>query len=199
MVLDKFNGRLINARVWIETFEMESERLDVTTDRYCEAICLFLEGPVAEWYSATRKIIGTSNWETWKKSFLDTFADKGWSEVNLAVNFRHVKGPISEYALKKLNLLLDADPELTERSRVNLIVVGLPPFIQSRLNRKEVTSFSRLMSELNQLNTATNKVNSTTRNDKISGYTRNSDRKSCSICEKKRFSRQVTLDGNVFF
>ncbi len=62
-----------------------------------------------------------------------------------------------EYAIKKLKLLLDADSELTEKTRAGLIMIGLPSFVSDRINRKDVMKQSDLVIELGQLEAVVSK------------------------------------------
>ena len=189
IVLGKFNGRNCNATTWMTMLETECARLGITEERYCEVIRLFIEGPVNDWYTANRVLLGTATWGTWKQSFLDNFSNKGWSNVSYAYNFKFVKGSISEYALKKLSLLVDVDPTLNENTRVCFIVVGLPLSIQSRLNRDEITTVNKLMIKLNQLDTAfqprsnSNTITSSNKNSYFN-KTGSAERKPCYYCEK---------------
>ncbi|KAJ8671777.1 hypothetical protein QAD02_003036 [Eretmocerus hayati] len=50
-VLDKFSGKSANARRWIETFEKECERFEVTKDgEKIEILGFFLEKTSSDWY-----------------------------------------------------------------------------------------------------------------------------------------------------
>lgn len=60
-----------------------------------------------------------------------------------------------EYAIKKLNYLLDADPLLVEQSRINLIVVGPPNFIQTQISKADTDTFKKLLAKLNKLESMT--------------------------------------------
>lgn len=71
----------------------------------------------------------SSPWSEWSNVFLDTFADNGWARVCSAFAFKYVCGSYSDYTIKMLNLLLDADPGLNEKSRAIQIVIGLPYYI----------------------------------------------------------------------
>lgn len=127
------------------------------------------------------------------------FRRKDWSDIVFSYNYKYWSGPLADYALKKLNLLVDADPALTKISRVNLIVIGLPLLVRDRIDRAKVTSFSALMRELNQLESLAtisvkNKFNSKGTPNVFSGENKSSgqkkERKPCSICEKmKKFNR----------
>lgn len=151
IVLEKFNGNNYNATTWIELFEQECDRVDAETDQYMDVLRLLLEGHPQVWYAVTKKTIGTGSWATWKKEFKVAFGSKGWNEVSDAYKYKYIGGSLIEYAFKKHNLLLDADPGLPELSRVNMIVVGLPNFAQSRISRASIDTIKKLTVELNQL------------------------------------------------
>ena len=91
---------------------------------------------------------------------LDNFHERGWDEIMFAYSYKYVKGSLFDYAIKKLNLLLDADSELTERSRINHIVYGLPAFVRAKLNRRDIVTQSDLMVELGQLESLVSKPKS---------------------------------------
>jgi hypothetical protein len=196
-VLDKFAGKNANAENWITLFECECERMKVPTEQYTDALRLFLEGSASEWYSAMRMTLGTITWAVWKKTFKETYENKGWSDLWMAYNFsyKYYKGTLSEFATKKLNLLVNADSDLTERSRVGHIVTSLPTFVQSRINRAKVDTFAKLMNELMQIEDGFGKGNQKgnighdkkgfmNAHDKKTGSF-NRKRKHCEYCTKK--------------
>jgi len=94
------------------------------------------------------------SWGYWNNSFMDTFAEISWSEIAYAYTFKYLSGPLLNFALKKRSLLIDADPDLTVNSQINLIVTALPPFIRSKLIKKNVKTVEDLMSRLRQLEQA---------------------------------------------
>ncbi len=126
-----------------------------------------------------------SSWEDWADAFLHTFADRGWTEVCNAFSFKYLTGSYADYAIRKLKLIVDADPELTEKSRVLQIVIGLPAHIREKINRKRVDTFCKLVTELNQFESVKPFVSDssskprpeTSRTFVTSRY------KPCSICE----------------
>ena len=69
-------------------------------------------------------------WQRWIELFLDTYWEKGWVDVALAYSYKYIKGTLIDYAVKKLNLLLEADS--------NHIVSGGPQSFQ--LNTQPPTS-----------------------------------------------------------
>lgn len=52
------------------------------------------------------------------------------------------------YVIKKFNLLIQADPDLTEKSRVIFIVIDLLPHIREKINRETTDTQRKLMLEL---------------------------------------------------
>ncbi|KAL3271820.1 hypothetical protein HHI36_022290 [Cryptolaemus montrouzieri] len=57
----------------------------------------------------------------------------------------------SRLRAKKLNLLIDADPELTANSQMNFIVLGLPTDVRLRIDKYDLLSRDALMSRIRQL------------------------------------------------
>ncbi|KAK9872560.1 hypothetical protein WA026_018695 [Henosepilachna vigintioctopunctata] len=131
--------------------------------RFPQVLKVFLEGPALDWFLAFLKTHTLSYpWEFWQNSFLDTFSEIGWNEINYAYTFRYISGPMLDYALKKRNLLIDADPELTLNSQLNFIVLGLPFQIRSRLRKRDLNSIDILMSHVRQLEGSINNKNKNT-------------------------------------
>lgn len=185
MVLDKFTGRNQNAQSWITIFSHECVRVKIENAQKIDALRLFLEGVPTEWYATTKKLILTENWDEWETSFLDSFSEKGWTAAVHAYTFRYMGGSLAEYAIKKHNVLVDADPDLTELSRVTHIVVGLPPHIREKLSRNETTTYGKLMIELNQLESSVSRYKNAKPNSGQTNKTEGTEkRKPCSICEK---------------
>lgn len=87
-------------------------------------------------------------WEFWNNSFLDTFDEKSWDQIEYAYSFKYLNGSFLDFALKKRSLLIEVDPDLTLKSQINLIVVSLPQFIKNKLNKKDLVTIEDLMSRL---------------------------------------------------
>lgn len=152
MILEKFSGKNQNAKTFLDLLVKECERLNIESTRYSEVLRLFLEGSALDWYLSFLKINSLSyGWEFWKNSFLDTFSEVGWTEINYAYTFRYINGSLLDYALKKLNLLIDADPDLTANSQMNFIVLGLPANVRSRISKSDLKSRDTLMSCIRRL------------------------------------------------
>ncbi|KAL3277804.1 hypothetical protein HHI36_013146 [Cryptolaemus montrouzieri] len=197
LILEKFNGKNQNAKTFLSILAKECERLNIESSRYSEVLRLFVEGPALDWYLTFLKINSFSyEWEFWQNSFLDTFSEVGWTEINYAYTFRYLNGSLLDYALKKLNLLIDADPELTANSQMNFFVLGLPTDVRLRINKCDLLSRDALMSRIRQLEPLVvnndKKMNSS-RNDRFNAV-RNSERvenTSGGELKYKKLNRQV--------
>lgn len=184
-VIEKFNGRTPNPNTWIQNLERECQRLEIPTERNCEVLRLFIEGIAVEWYQTIWTLSGIANWQTWRESFLDYFGSRGWTESSFAYNFRYVSGSFSSYVIKKLSLLANCDPELSDNSRIMIVVAGLPSFLYDKLERDKMKTVSDLIKKINQLDrpqTKTSKNNNS--NDNNSERIRNPNFKACSYCAK---------------
>uniref|UniRef100_A0ABD2X0U4 RNA-directed DNA polymerase n=1 Tax=Trichogramma kaykai TaxID=54128 RepID=A0ABD2X0U4_9HYME len=160
MILEKFHGKNCNAEAWMKLFVLECTRLNINENRFSEVLRLFLEGSASEWFSSFMKTNSLArDWEDWSNSFVDTFVQKSWSEIAFAYSFKYLNGSYLDFALKKINLLIDVDPELTIESQINLIVIGLPGFVRSKIDKKNIVKVEDLMAKLRQLEPVSNKFN----------------------------------------
>jgi hypothetical protein len=143
-----------------------------------------LEGPALDWFLTIYKTSALNlPWDDWEKSFLGTFGEKSWHDIEYAYSFRWLNGPFLDFALKKRNLLIDADPDLTINSQINFIVLALPKFIRSRLNKKDLFTIESLMSILRQLDPiSNNNTNANKSESEVNKYKRSSV--PCRICQK---------------
>lgn len=187
-VLEPFKGKTENAEFWIRTFEEECHRCDVTSDeKKVEALRLFMEESGRDWFtSAHMKLSSPVNWRSYRESFLQTFSDKGWVNVRGAFNFKFLGGSLLEFALRKEKLLLEVDPNMATSTRIYLIVVGLPVYIQDRIDKDTITTKENLMGNLRKLESLVNKKpkiaieKSSNLNKKIVRI----EKKPCYICER---------------
>ncbi|XP_076397156.1 uncharacterized protein LOC143265993 isoform X1 [Megachile rotundata] len=195
IILEKFNGKNFNAESWMKIFVAECKRLEIKENKYPEVLRLFLEGPASNWFSIFLKTNSlTCEWEHWNKSFMDTFNQKSWSEIAYAYTFRYLNGPFLDFALKKRNMLIDIDPDLTINSQINLIVIALPHFVKSRLERKNLTNIDNLMSLLSQMEPINNRNFNEKKDDKQKynedRQTNQRSRKPCAYCESVGFKNR---------
>ncbi|XP_076660132.1 uncharacterized protein LOC143363438 [Halictus rubicundus] len=152
MVLEKVDGENFKANTWLKLFIQECERVRITQANYAETLRLFLDKSALEWFSTCMKEQSlVNNWELWKNSFLETFSAQSWAEIAYAYNFKFLNGSLLEYALKKRNLLLEADEDMAVNTQINLIVINLPKFIQNKLEKKSLNNIEDLMSKLKQM------------------------------------------------
>lgn len=151
LTIEKFNGRQ-STTDWIERFERECARNKINSaGQMIEAMKFFMKDSALDWYHAKYKQLGLSNWSSWKSSLLEIFADKGWAAVNRAYDFKYIGGLFLEFALRKDNLLLEAEPEMTEKSRIGAIVYCLPKAVQKELDREKIKTVDLLCVELRRL------------------------------------------------
>lgn len=144
LTIEKYNGRQ-NTSDWIERFERECARNKINhASQMIEAMKFFLIDSALDWYHSKYKQLGLSNWSTWRASLLEIFADKGWAAVNRAYDYRYIGGLLLDFALRKDNLLLEAEPRMTERSRIGAIVYCLPKPVQKELDREKISSVDLL-------------------------------------------------------
>jgi len=153
---------------------------------------LLLDESPQNWYrSALERYTLQSDWDSWRDSFLETYAEKGWAPLRYAYTFRYINGSLLEYTLKKETLLIEADPKLAIDTRINLIVLGLPVYIQNRIDKEEIKTLENLMNELRKLEPLTESRRSKFRKKEETGRTSpklltvraQSERKPCPICE----------------
>ena len=142
-VIEKFGSKPTNAMAWLNIFETECKWLGILENRYWEVIRLDLENSAVDWYQTTRMTFKNASWDRWRSSFLDAFAQKGWSNARSAISFRYILGSLSEYALRKENLLVNFNPIMDDDTKIALIVVNLPVSIQERLSLIHISEPTR--------------------------------------------------------
>ena len=190
MMLEKFSSKNQNAKSWLNLFLLECQRLKLNEKQYPESLKLYLEGPALDWFSSLYKNCSMNKpWDYWETSFLSTFGEKSWSEIDYAYSFHWLNGPLLDFALKKINLLIDVDPDLSISSQINFIVLALPKFVRSRINKKEIVTIENLMSSLRQLDPISNN------NTHVSKYEFDINRQKrsfipCQICEKAGYTNR---------
>lgn len=205
IILEKFNGKNVNPEKWIDMLELECRRLAIQEERFCEVLRLYIETPVNEWYSATRTTIGTSHWNTWRTAFLEIFAIKGWSRSVQAYTFLHRAGTVSEYALKKRNLLLDAEPTMSESIQIGLIMAGLDREIREKIDSEEIVSIATLQAKINKLgNIGFKKANDYRnkfgfqKNQNQNQTPKSQEKKECEPCKSKNRNYHH-FESNCYF
>lgn len=69
-------------------------------------------------------------------------------DIAYAHNFKFHNGSLLGYALKKRRLLLEVDDSMSTNTQINIIVIGLPNFIQKKLNRKSIPNMENLLCKI---------------------------------------------------
>lgn len=184
-VIEKYNGKG-NAHQWLNAFEKECERLDVSrNEEKIEILKVFLDRSCLDWYSAMMiKNTLNSEWDTWKENFCTTYAHKGWSSSKYALSFKYQTGSLLEYALKKEKLMLEVRPSIDEGTLIDIIAAGLPDYISDRINREEILETKDLFNDIGRLeHLATNKSFGNKKNSRSDYKPKVEDKKACGICE----------------
>lgn len=151
-LLGKFNGKQ-EAGNWITCFEKECIRFKIFDgSTRVEALKLFIEGNVKEWYGSCLIKLPLADWEVWKNSFLVVYGKKSWSGIRTAFDYKYMFGSLIDFALKKERLLLEADKDMPEIYRVYQIVYNLPLNVQDRLDREKIETVDDVIRELNKFN-----------------------------------------------
>ena len=150
LIIEKFTSKNSIAKQWMENFEKEFTRFNITKDETrIEILRLFLEKPCLDWYSSMiTKLTVNSEWKRWKGKFLETFANKGWNMVTYAFAFRYKEGPLIDYAMKKEKLILDINKSIDSKTLIDLIATGLPEFILNKIDRDELNDSTDLFNEI---------------------------------------------------
>ena len=185
-ILNKFTNKNSNAFQWINNFEDECSRLRVFQDKNKIILLkLFLDKSCLDWYSSMIiKLTSDSEWETWKNTFCETFANKGWSPITFAHAFRYQSGSLLNYAMKKERLLLEVNKNIDTNTLVDLIAVGLPNFVSNLIDRETLKSTHDLYNEIGKLEHLTTKRNYENKN-KNQEQRNKIEKKPCRICESK--------------
>ncbi|XP_041979495.1 uncharacterized protein LOC121733345 [Aricia agestis] len=186
LIIEKFTSRNSNAMQWIENFEKECERLNITKDETkIEILRLFLEKSCLDWYSSMAlKLTVNSEWNEWRKKFLETFENQGWDMVTYAFAFRYKEGQLIDYALKKERLILDINQSIDSKTMIDLIATGLPMFVLNKLNRKELHDTTDLFNEIRKYEGMMYKKNSTiSKSATFLQKNKSYEKKPCKTCE----------------
>lgn len=196
-VIEKFTSKSPNAKLWIDIFEKECLRFDVTTDeKKIELLRLFMDKSCVDWYSSMLiKLTIDSEWSTWKNKFCESFANKGWNPVTYALLFKYKEGSLLDYAIRKEKLLLDMRRSIDTGTLVDLIAAGFPEFILNKIDREALKDTVDLFNEVSKYEHMVNKKNILPIKkfgdvSLIKTNDRNEEKKPCKICEKlNKFNR----------
>lgn len=195
-VIEKFDGKNSSACQWMEVFEKEYARFDIEKDEEkIEIFRLFLEKSCTDWYSSMMiKLTLHSEWSEWKSSFLQTYANKGWTSSRYALFFKYQSGSLLEYAVKKEKLLLEVRKTMDEVTLIDIIAAGLPDFITDRINKEEIVYTKNLFNELGKLeHLVTRKKIIKKREDT------KPTKEKCGICEKLKKGVRYHSEDSCWF
>lgn len=140
-----FNGTSdkLTPQTWMNHFE----RFVGDQDCFERVMMLreYLSGVALTWYHATLSILGTGvPWSEWKTSFSLAFTSDSLRDAEHASRyaFKEESGSLLEYIFEKQRLLLRANPETSERSMVQAVLLGLPFYLrqQFKILRSETMS-----------------------------------------------------------
>ncbi|ESN91473.1 hypothetical protein HELRODRAFT_165511 [Helobdella robusta] len=139
-IIERFTSKNTNPSQWIDVFEKECLRFDITEDeKKIEILRLFMDKSCADWYSSMIiKLTLNSEWSIWKNKFCESFANQGWNQVTYALLFKYKDGSLVDYAIKKEKLLLDMRTSIDTGTLVDLIAAGLPGFVLEKINRQSM-------------------------------------------------------------
>lgn len=202
-VIEKFNGKNVNVLQWMETFENECTRLNIKKDIYkIELLRLFLQNSCTDWYSSMLiKNTLDSGWENWKKNFCDTYADKGWTPVKHAFEFKYINGYLIDYAIKKERFLLEINRHIDKSSIIDLIALGLPNHVLNRIDRSNLKEVEDLFKEIRGLEHLVKKK-FFEKNNQISPSDKmkiGEEKKPCRICENKKKGTRYHPESACWF
>lgn len=202
-VLEKFTTRNSNANQWIETFEKECQRFNITKDvKKIEILRLFMDKSCLDWYSSMMiKLTMDSEWSLWKNKFCASFINRGWNHITYALSFKYKDGSLVDYALKKEKLLLDMRNTIDTGTLIDLIAAGLPEFILNRIDREILKDTVDLFNEVRKCEHMMNKKKNLVYK-KYGSHTsinRNEDRSPCKICEKLNKGTRYHPDSACWF
>lgn len=188
-VLDKFSGKITNVHQWLSNFESECTRFEIIKDTdKIEMLRLVMDESAMDWYNSMLiKNSLNSEWKIWIDSLCETFANKGWSPVRYAFNYRYKQGSMIEYALKKERLLLEIQKSIDTQTLINLIATGLPNYIIDKIDREEIKTINDLFSNIRGLEHLIKKPNLKDKyeNNATSKNNNNDNRLPCTICKKE--------------
>ncbi|KAK9877784.1 hypothetical protein WA026_019464, partial [Henosepilachna vigintioctopunctata] len=191
-VLEKFTKKTSSVTQWMFIFEAECSRIGVDEEiEKIQVFRLFLEDSCLDWYNSMLiKHTINSEWCIWKKSFCETYVNKGWTPIRYAFLFKYRQGSLLEYAPKKERLLLEINKLIDGPTLIDLIVTGLPNFIVDEIDRHKLKDTEDLFSNIRGLEHLLNKkiVEKRGIESESKIKQKNVADQPCRICEKERNS-----------
>lgn len=181
----------------MDEFEKECCRFDVNDDREkIEMLKFLLDKQYLDWYSCMLiKLSINSVWDQWKKIFIETFANKGWSSIRYALSFRYKTGNLIDYAIKKEKLLLEVRKTIDSGTLIDLIATGLPNFIADKIDRETVQTTEELCNEIRKLEYLIKKNSTNAYNTRDENHRK----KPCQICKHKGKRNRFHAEDKCWF
>lgn len=200
-VIENFTSRNSNAKQWIEVFEKECLRFDVTMDEQkIEVLRLFMDRSCLEWYNSMMiKLSVRSEWSLWKEKFCETFVNKGWNPVTYALLFKYKEGSLLDYAIKKEKLVLDMRRSIDSGTLIDLIASGLPDFVLNQIDRGVLKDSVDLFNELSKYEhmVKTRRFFKQKNNTILVTNSKNSNK--CRICEELNKGTRYHSESTCWF
>lgn len=202
-VIDKFTKKTSNVTQWMIIFESECTRIGIDEDiQKIQVFRLFLDDSCQDWYNSMLiKYTINSEWGIWKKSFCETYVNKGWTPIRYAILFKYRQGSLLEYAIKKERLLLEINKLIDKPTLIDLIVTGLPNFIADEIDRNKLKETEDLFSIIQGLEHLLNKrivekkgIDSESKIKEI-----NLKHRPCRICEKEKKGARYHSESVCWF
>ncbi|KAJ8666294.1 hypothetical protein QAD02_007956 [Eretmocerus hayati] len=158
-VIEEFSGKNANARQWIDMFEKECERFEITVNsEKIEILRLHLEETCSVWYSPMLiKLTLHSEWNSWKEKFCETHANEGWSPISYALMFKYKNGSLLNYAMRKKKLLLEIRKSIDTGTLIDIIAIGSTNFVLNGIDRESLEETEDFFNELGNLEHLVNK------------------------------------------
>lgn len=204
----KFNVKAFTGKEkasdWLDTFLTECSRFKISSDEQ-KVACLrvFMKSGAEEWYRSAEMKLEPDQWESWSESFLAVFGDKSWSKVVHAYNYKYLSGSLVDYALRKERLILEIEKGMTDTSRINLIVVGLPTEIRDKLDREQLKTTDQLLNRLGRYENVGQHKKDFLRDEKTvnpkSYPPKLIEKKPCGVCESRKLYNRFHPEEKCFF
>jgi len=174
----------------MENFENVCAEVEQSIDKI-QILKKFLGKSCTNWYdSMLIKHTLQSNWEIWRKSFCDTYTNKGWTPVRHAFEYKYINSSLLDYATKKEKLLLEINKSLDKSTVIDLIAIGLPNHISDKIDRSEQKNIEDLFNAIRGLEHLAERTKPFIKNNIGKNSTENrmrnvEEKKPCGICEKE--------------
>uniref|UniRef100_A0A6V7JH24 Retrotransposon gag domain-containing protein n=1 Tax=Bracon brevicornis TaxID=1563983 RepID=A0A6V7JH24_9HYME len=182
--LEKFDGKNKNAQQWMELFESECEKFEISEDEdKIETLRIFLDKSCTDWYSTMlMKQTLQLEWGIWKEQFCKKYTTRGWTSTKYALSHAYKSGSLLEYAIKKEKLLLQDMQKMDNTTLINLIAHGSPEFILGKIDKEKISQTTDLYNEIGKLEHLAMKTKQG--NKKIPDKPNTDKKQKCNICER---------------